>query len=669
MEDQVAKLNGILSDDGGSGSKDVAVFLGSGQKDPMAEQKALKGDYKLIYCTPEKLVSGGFLNSMANLHNSGEGDGLCLIAVDESHCVSEWGHDFRPSYRQVGNVLRGHAVLKNVPIVALTATAVPRVQTDILSSLQLRNPKVVKQSFDRDNLIITVRRKPAGGYRTALAGFVKDMKEMTTTTRKKMSFSRHESTIIYCPTQGQVVEVSNWLSQQFEGTDIRAQSYHGGQALEHRSDAHINFLTGKTAVIVATLAFGMGICKLVRSLSSGVVESSQNYYIVFFVLQYTYEDLTTNTPHLIDKTDTRRIIHYGPPKTVEEYYQQIGRAGRDGLEANCVMYCNSADFDKYKDDFYLGGLTADVRSNQEQSINSLRKFAMSEEACRRAELLKFFDEAPSFGERCGTCDTCVTRMTHSGDIERDFADNGARLMLYAISVLNGKQGIGNLEKVLQGSAVEAYRYRSQNMNPVAIKETVTLLKSKMTGYKKRVPVSYFTKDLLPALVSREYVEVLTQSSPAVNGRRGVSGLLLLISCLASVNHFLTLLKTQMSWSSYTLTTKGSSVLQTGPIVLPVPSSVRDYEKEQHEKLQKSLNELKKAGADVDQIPKHELEEGDGTVFKALRTWYNYLDLLQRTERTDRIDQLEDLRLRIDAWRMDVAVNYRIAPADAMPDHL
>jgi len=386
-------------------------------------------------------------------------------------------------------------------------------------------------------------------------------------------------------------------------------------------------------------------------------------------LQYTYEDLTTNTPHLIDKTDTRRIIHYGPPKTVEEYYQQIGRAGRDGLEANCVMYCNSADFDKYKDDFYLGGLTADVRSNQEQSINSLRKFAMSEEACRRAELLKFFDEAPSFGERCGTCDTCVTRMTHSGDIERDFADNGARLMLYAISVLNGKQGIGNLEKVLQGSAVEAYRYRSQNMNPVAIKETVTLLKSKMTGYKKRVPVSYFTKDLLPALVSREYVEVLTQSSPAVNGRRGVSGLLLLISCLASVNHFLTLLKTQMSWSSYTLTTKGSSVLQTGPIVLPVPSSVRDYEKEQHEKLQKSLNELKKAGADVDQIPKHELEEGDGTVFKALRTWYNYLDLLQRTERTDRIDQLEDLRLRIDAWRMDVAVNYRIAPADAMPDHL
>jgi len=224
MEDQVAKLNGILSSDGGNGSKDVAVFLGSGQKDPMAEQKALKGDYKLIYCTPEKLVSGGFLNSMANLHNSGEGDGLCLIAVDESHCVSEWGHDFRPSYRQVGNVLRGHAVLKNVPIVALTATAVPRVQTDILSSLQLRNPKVVKQSFDRDNLIITVRRKPAGGYRTALAGFVKDMKEMTTTTRKKMSFSRHESTIIYCPTQGQVVEVSNWLSQQFEGTDIRAQS-------------------------------------------------------------------------------------------------------------------------------------------------------------------------------------------------------------------------------------------------------------------------------------------------------------------------------------------------------------------------------------------------------------------------------------------------------------
>jgi hypothetical protein len=118
-----------------------------------------------------------------------------------------------------------------------------------------------------------------------------------------------------------------------------------------------------------------------------------------------------------------------------------------------------------------------------------------------------------------------------------------------------------------------------------------------------------------------------------------------------------------------LTDQGRIVLAVGPIVLPVPSSIRQFENEQKAKIEKSLQQLKAVGADVDQIPKHELEEGDGIVFKALRTWYNYLDLLQRNERQDRLDQLEDLRLRIDGWRMDVAQTYRISPSDAMPDHL
>jgi ATP-dependent DNA helicase RecQ len=264
MEDQVAKLNGIVSTDDDMKSednakRDVAVFLGSGQKDQLAEQKALNGDYQLIYCTPEKLVSGDgwFLNQLGNLHNSnGAMDGLCLIAVDESHCVSEWGHDFRPEFRKVGSALRGHDVLQTVPIVALTATAVPRVQTDILSSLRLREPNVVKQSFDRENLIVSVKRKPAGGYRSALKSFVQEMKDL----KKSKSVSR-SSTIIYCPTQGQVEEVTEWLQRQLDGSGVQAESYHGGQDIDHRSTAHVNFLTGKTSIIVATLAFGMGIDK------------------------------------------------------------------------------------------------------------------------------------------------------------------------------------------------------------------------------------------------------------------------------------------------------------------------------------------------------------------------------------------------------------------------
>ena len=324
-------------------------------------------------------------------------------------------------------------------------------------------------------------------------------------------------------------------------------------------------------------------------------------------------------------------------------YQQIGRAGRDGLEAQCVMYCNSADFDKYKNDFYLGGLSSDARSNQEGSIESLRKYSMSDEICRRAELLKFFHETPSFGERCGTCDTCVARSLHSDDLERDFADNGARLLLYAMSVLNGKQGITSIEKILRGSKIESYRYSSSYIDADSVIGKVNDMKSKMTGYKKRVPLTYFTKDLLPALVSRGYVEVQTQSANL--GSR------------------------TSSWSGYKLSQAGSRVLESGPIVLPVPAAIREYEKEQKEKIQKSLEDLKKAGANVDEIPKQELEEGDGKVLKAVRTWYNYLDLLERNGRTSRIDDLEDLRLRIDSWRMDVASKYRMAPSDAMPDHL
>ena len=148
----------------------------------------------------------------------------------------------------------------------------------------------------------------------------------------------------------------------------------------------------------------------------------------------------------IDKPDTRRIIHFGPPKTVEEYYQQIGRAGRDGVESYCTMYCNDGDFSRYKNEFYVGDLTGEARANQEASTDALRRFAINDEVCRRAELLKFFHEIPLFGERCGTCDNCVSRAKNADDLERDFAGSGARLVLYAISVLRSDQGIGQIEK-------------------------------------------------------------------------------------------------------------------------------------------------------------------------------------------------------------------------------
>ena len=496
MEDQVSKLNGLLLDGDSSDNHDkkqIAVYLGSGQTDLNADYKALQGEYSFIYCTPEKLLSqnGSFLNSLATLHektsvgtNNGmvnsHGSNICLIAVDESHCVSEWGHDFRPEYRQLGKQIRTHPIISKIPIVALTATAIPRVQSDIISSLRLRNPTISQQSFDRPNLIISIKRKPASGaYRTALQPLVQELKSKYT----KKSITNNDSTIIYCRTQKFVEEVSEWLSYTLASNDIKVQPYHGGMSTEQRTDAHINFLTGKTMIIVATIAFGMG----------------------------------------IDKPDTRRIIHYGPPKTVEEYYQQIGRAGRDGLESYCTMFADAGDFESYKDDFYLGRLSDEAKMFQTQSIDALRQFALSEEVCRRAELLRFFGEKPIFGERCGTCDTCKMRQLHSDDVERDFATDGARVVLYALSTLNGKQGSSVLEKVLKGNTVDNWRYRRNISNTSRIAIKIGQLKNEMKAMKKKAPVSYFIKDLLPSLVDRGYVEMNSQSSTnTIYGTRKVS---------------------------------------------------------------------------------------------------------------------------------------------------
>ena len=304
------------------------------------------------------------------------------------------------------------------------------------------------------------------------------------------------------------------------------------------------------------------------------------------------------------------------------------------------MYCNSVDFDKYKDDFYLGNLKSDVRKNQEKSIDAMRQYAMSEEVCRRATLLKFFGEIPSFGERCGTCDTCQTRKLHADDLNRDFSSRGARLVLYALSVLNGKQGVSILEKLLKGHEVEEYRY-AQRINRQGVQKKLANTREEMTG-KKNFPVSYFSKELLPLLVEREYVALNSQSMKV--GRR------------------------QVTWSGYNLTSKGQSALNQGPIVLPVPASIRKQEEQKEKAMKNTLQNLAHAGFDVDQIPERELQEGDGEVLRALNTWYKYLDRLRTSNHTDRIDDLECLKSQIEAWKSDIAIQYRIAPAAVLSEY-
>ena len=230
MQDQVHKLNG-LSD------RPLAVFLGSAQNDPQAELKAWRGDYPLIYVTPEKVNSAGFQSQIRGIAQK-----LCLIAIDEAHCVSEWGNDFRKDYRSLGTTLR--SAIPDIPILSLTATATDRVQQDIISSLRLRNPFIAKRSFDRTNLQIKVVKKKAG------SGMVGHLHPVL----QAMQEAKVPSTIVYAPTRNQVEEITAILQSN---CPVPVQAYHAGLSPEERQRAHTGFLTGEVSVIVATVAFGM----------------------------------------------------------------------------------------------------------------------------------------------------------------------------------------------------------------------------------------------------------------------------------------------------------------------------------------------------------------------------------------------------------------------------
>lgn len=282
MEDQVSKLNGR------SGHSEIATFLGSSQSNPSMEQRALSGEFRLVYVTPEKLTCDGFLDSLACMHSSTTK--ICVFAVDESHCVSQWGHDFRPSFLKIGPSLRGHKVLSSIPILALTATAVPRVQLDIVKNLQLKpDATQSKKSFDRPNLKIVIRRKPRNARafdsltKEIAMAIVKQGGSSTLSSKSKINISGM-STIVYCATKKEVEEIAariisdlgHEIVRQYglvndgkEDNDntISIQSanqlasnfvkpYHAGLSFGHRSDTHTEFLIGKVTVIVATVAFG-----------------------------------------------------------------------------------------------------------------------------------------------------------------------------------------------------------------------------------------------------------------------------------------------------------------------------------------------------------------------------------------------------------------------------
>ncbi|HEY3861068.1 MAG TPA: DNA helicase RecQ [Verrucomicrobiae bacterium] len=361
-----------------------ATFLNSTLQIGASRQR-LRGlhehQFRLLYAAPERLMLPGFLDDLRKWN-------VNLIAVDEAHCISEWGHDFRPEYRQIAS-LRGH--FPNVPMMALTATATERVRADIVELLQLRAPQCFVASFNRPNLTYRVlaKNKPSA---------------------QVMAFLRarpRESGIIYCQSR----KGTEALAMLLASNGIPAKPYHAGLPARERDENQELFLRDEARVICATIAFGMG----------------------------------------INKPNVRFVLHHDLPKNIEGYYQETGRAGRDGLPGECVLLFSAGDVVKQQ-------RFIDEKSPEEQLLarEQLRLVVHYAESggCRRAELLRYFGETfPS--DNCGGCDNCLSpRAKFDGTL-------AAQKLLSCVYRIRERSrfttGLNHIAEVLTGAETEKIR--------------------------------------------------------------------------------------------------------------------------------------------------------------------------------------------------------------------
>ncbi|GGA97676.1 ATP-dependent DNA helicase RecQ [Mucilaginibacter sp. SG538B] len=337
MKNQVDQLRAF------GGSDSIAHFLNSSlTKSEIGKVKedVLAGKTKLLYVAPESLTKQENIDFLRLNHVS-------FVAVDEAHCISEWGHDFRPEYRKIRQVISN--IGENIPIIALTATATPKVQQDIQKNLQMNNATVFKSSFNRGNLFYEVRAK-----RNVIKEIVKFVKQ-----------NQGKSGIVYCLSRKKVEEVAEALNLN----GVRALPYHAGLDPKVRAETQDKFLMEDVDVIVATIAFGMG----------------------------------------IDKPDVRYVIHHDVPKSMEGYYQETGRAGRDGGEGVCVAFYSEKDIDKLQK--FMKDKPVSEREIGTQILKEVIDYCESS-VCRRKQLLHYFGE--NFNEAgCNNmCDNCCTHKEH-----------------------------------------------------------------------------------------------------------------------------------------------------------------------------------------------------------------------------------------------------------------
>ena len=387
MKNQVDAIRGFGESDS------IAHFLNSSLTKTQSEKvkrDVAAGRTKMLYIAPETLKKDETIDFLRSVKVS-------FVAVDEAHCISEWGHDFRPEYRRIKQIVKE---IDDVPMVALTATATPKVQLDIQKTLNMLDAKVFKSSFNRANLYYEVLPKGSKAQ---------TMKDLISFINKR----KGKSGIVYCLSRKKTEEVAEIL----QANGINALPYHAGLDAKTRAGNQDKFLMEDADVICATIAFGMG----------------------------------------IDKPDVRFVIHYDVPKSLEGYYQETGRAGRDGMEGDCVLFFNPKDTEKLEK--FLKDKPVAEREIGTQLISEMAFFAESSQ-CRRKSLLHYFGENFNADKCDKMCDNCRSPR------ETEEATDSLIAALKTIQYTDGKVGLKHIINILIGKASPEVKAYKHNLNPL-----------------------------------------------------------------------------------------------------------------------------------------------------------------------------------------------------------
>lgn len=387
MKDQVDGLRA-------SGYPAAALHSGMAADERDAVRRAVRaGEVRLLFVSPERLLAPGFDAWLGSV-------GVRAVAVDEAHCISQWGHDFRPEYRQLAGI---RTLLPGISIHACTATATPRVQQDIVEQLGLRNPLVLVGSFDRPNLIYRIEPR-VDGRRQLL---------------EVLQRHRDEAVIVYAISRRDTETLAEYLQRE----RFKAACYHAGLGADERHRVQEAFAAEELDVVVATVAFGMG----------------------------------------IDRSNVRCVVHMATPKSVEHYQQETGRAGRDGLESECVLFYSYADVVKWRTIMDAasgnsGDEDSPATAEALQQLEAMTRFAGAA-VCRHRWLVEHFgQEYPA--KNCGACDVCLGEVRTVPD-----STTVARKILSAVARTGQRYGAGYLADVLRGADTEDVRRRGHAALP------------------------------------------------------------------------------------------------------------------------------------------------------------------------------------------------------------